>query len=91
MMIKNSVTWHTMDKDQISESFGSHLSQGLTDEQVENLRDTYGWNRLEEAKRKTMFSRFIDQFKDFMIIILIILLAMQMVTGLQQLEILIQD
>ena len=80
-MIKNSVTWHTMDKDQISESFGSHLSQGLTDEQVENLRDTYGWNRLEEAKRKTMFSRFIDQFKDFMIIILIIAAAVSFVLG----------
>lgn len=45
---------------------------GLTDRQVEEKRKKYGLNQLEEQRKKPLIVRFLEQFKDFMIIILLI-------------------
>lgn len=50
---------------------GSDASYGLTDEQVLQRKQQYGENRLREKKKKTNLQRFLDQFKDVMILILI--------------------
>lgn len=49
----------------------SDINTGLTDGQVESRLLEYGENRLQEKKKKTNLQRFIDQFKDVMILILI--------------------
>ncbi len=45
---------------------------GLSSAEVKKRTEQYGKNKLQEKKKKSMFSRFLDQFKDVMIIILII-------------------
>ncbi|WP_057002484.1 cation-translocating P-type ATPase [Agrilactobacillus composti] len=45
---------------------------GLTGEQVNANLAKYGPNALAEGKRKTKLQRFLDQFKDFMIIVLLV-------------------
>jgi Ca2+-transporting ATPase len=45
---------------------------GLTEREAENRREKYGPNKLEEGKKRPMIYRFFDQFKDLMIIVLII-------------------
>lgn len=47
-------------------------SSGLYDEDVHKRRAEFGFNELEEEKRKTVVRVFLEQFKDFLIIILII-------------------
>lgn len=49
----------------------SDISQGLSDTQVIEKRQKYGRNKLNEKKKKTNLQRFLDQFKDTMILILI--------------------
>lgn len=49
----------------------SNPSSGLTESQVQEQRVQYGENKLREQKKKSNFSRFLDQFKDAMIVILI--------------------
>lgn len=44
--------------------------RGLTNAEVEARLAKYGPNALEAGKKKTMLQRFLDQFKDFMIIVL---------------------
>ena len=44
---------------------------GLTGEEANRRLQQYGENKLQEAKRKTNLQRFLDQFKDVMILILI--------------------
>ncbi len=45
---------------------------GLTSEEVAARQQQFGENKLREKKKKTTFERFLDQFKDAMIIILLI-------------------
>ncbi len=44
---------------------------GLTEQAAKNKQDEFGENKLKEKKKKTTLQRFIDQFKDVMILILI--------------------
>ena len=44
---------------------------GLKTAQVKELQEKYGENKLKEKKKKNTFQRFLEQFKDVMILILI--------------------
>lgn len=58
-------------RSEIINYFHSDQTQGLTVEQVRAAHQKYGENRLQEKKKKTNLQRFLDQFKDVMILILI--------------------
>ncbi|MCS6142873.1 cation-translocating P-type ATPase [Latilactobacillus curvatus] len=47
-------------------------TDGLTQDQVAGRLAKYGRNQLTETKRKSLFVRFLEQFKDFMIIVLLV-------------------
>ena len=57
----------------------SDLTNGLTEAQAAQNLTRYGENKLREKKKKTTFQRFLDQFKDAMIIILMIAAAISLV------------
>ena len=44
----------------------------LTERQVEEKRAKYGANELVEGKKKSTLQLFLEQFKDFLVIILIV-------------------
>ena len=46
--------------------------QGLSDADVQKQREQYGFNELEEGKRKSTLTVFLEQFKDFLVIILLV-------------------
>ena len=57
---------------ELETEFQSNLGCGLTLEQVEANREAYGKNALEEKKKTPMILKFLGEFKDPLIIILII-------------------
>ena len=44
---------------------------GLTDEEVKRSREACGWNELTEGKKKSILQIFCEQYKDFLVLILI--------------------
>ncbi|MBE6808523.1 MAG: calcium-translocating P-type ATPase, PMCA-type [Ruminococcaceae bacterium] len=59
-------------KQEVLESLKSNSETGLSSQRIAELQKEFGENRLREKKKKTNLQRFFDQFKDVMIIILII-------------------
>ncbi|MBQ8202086.1 MAG: HAD-IC family P-type ATPase, partial [Clostridia bacterium] len=57
----------------------SDLQLGLSAQHVEARQRQYGENKLQEKKKKTNWQRFLDQFKDVMILILIAAAAISFV------------
>jgi Ca2+-transporting ATPase len=62
--------WHQQEIKDVIEALKSS-SQGLTSEEARSRLNRYGPNVLQEKKKKTPFMMFLDQFRDFMIIVLI--------------------
>ena len=60
------------DVDSLKTELSTDFEKGLTTEQVEEQRAKFGENKLKEKKKKTTFQRFAEQFKDVMILILIL-------------------
>ncbi|MBQ6847432.1 MAG: cation-translocating P-type ATPase [Clostridia bacterium] len=56
----------------VLKQIGTDPKVGLTSKEVEEKLERDGENRLKEKKKKSTFARFLDQFKDVMIVILII-------------------
>ena len=64
--------WHAMSFQDVAKRLKTNIESGLTQEEVEQKRKEFGVNELEAKKKKSLFIRFLEQFKDFMIIVLII-------------------
>ena len=64
--------WQTLKKDETLRSLGTNEKTGLSDEDVNQRQEKYGKNKLQEKKKESLFIKFLKQFNDFMIIILII-------------------
>ncbi|MBQ7134281.1 MAG: calcium-translocating P-type ATPase, PMCA-type [Ruminococcus sp.] len=58
-------------KEEVLSKLQTDQNNGLSSKQVQELTEKFGANKLSEKKKKTTLQRFIDQFKDVMILILI--------------------
>ena len=63
--------FHNKTKDETLSTLATNRESGLSAEQVAELQQKHGPNRLREKKKKSLAQRFFDQFKDVMILILI--------------------
>ncbi len=64
--------WFAKDVKEVEQKLGTDLKKGLSSDEVVKRQEKYGFNELKAAKKKTLLQRFLDQFKDFSIIVLII-------------------
>ncbi|MDD4595640.1 MAG: calcium-translocating P-type ATPase, PMCA-type [Candidatus Izemoplasmatales bacterium] len=60
----------------------TNAKTGLTNEEVIKRQLADGKNELAEKKKKTLFRMFLEQFKDFLVIILLIAAGISVVTGI---------
>lgn len=72
--------YYKKDAREVMTEFSTDLN-GLSESQVSINRKKYGSNKIEEKKKKSVFEIFIDQFKDLLVIILIIAAIISMITG----------
>ena len=60
----------------------SNDKTGLSVSEVKKRQKIYGFNQLNENKKKNLLFRFFEQFSDFMVIILLIAAAISFVTAI---------
>ena len=65
------MTFHDVSKEEALNRLSSDVKCGLDTGKISELQAKYGPNKLREKKKKTGLQRFLEQFKDVMILILI--------------------
>ena len=64
--------WHEMNIYEVLKEKNTDERIGLSTDEAKKRRIEYGLNKLNQKKKESLFIKFIKQFNDFMIIILII-------------------
>ncbi len=70
MYLENN--WFNKSIEEVESELNTNIENGLGENEVNNARNKYGYNELKSKKKKSIIVKFFEQFKDFMIIVLII-------------------
>ena len=73
--------WYNLNSDEVIKSLETDEIVGLQQEETEKRKAEYGLNELKGKKKKSLIIRFLEQFKDFMIIVLIIAAIISGIVG----------
>ena len=73
---------YSKDKEAILSQLESDRLKGLSASQVKERQARYGENAIKEEEHRSTLQKFIDQFKDFMIIVLLVAAAVSAGIGL---------
>ena len=73
--------WESLRKEEVLRKLNTNQETGLAKGEANSRKQKYGKNKLDESKKENLFIRFIKQFNDFMIIILIISSIISAVTS----------
>ena len=76
--------WFNKTVDETVNELKTNEESGLTTEEVNTRKEKYGLNELAKKKKKSTFVKFLEQFKDFMIIVLIISAVISGIVGVKQ-------
>ena len=83
-MEENQVNWFNYSVEKTAKELNTDVEKGLTDGEVKSRYEKYGKNQLQAKKKKSLIVKFLEQFKDFMIIVLIIAAIVSGIVGVQQ-------
>lgn len=76
--------WFNKTFKEVEKELETDLEKGLSKEKVEERQEKYGFNELQQVAKKSLFQRFLEQFKDFSIIVLIIAAIVSGIVGVLQ-------
>lgn len=76
--------WFNQTVKEVETELKTNLENGLNDNEVKERLKKYGLNELKGKKKKSTFSKILEQFKDFSIIILIIAAIISGIVGVAQ-------
>ena len=75
------MNWHSISAAEALAQLNVNQKQGLTGQSAAQRQKKYGKNKLAEKKPKSLFLRFLEQFSDFMVIVLLIAAAISFFTA----------
>ena len=77
-------SWFNKTSQEVEQELKTDYQKGLSNSQVQENIKKYGLNELQEKKKDSLLKRFLEQFKDFSIIVLIIAAIVSGVVGVAQ-------
>ncbi len=76
--------WFNKSIEEAEKILETNIQNGLTENYVKTKREKHGLNMLKAKKKASLLQRFIEQFKDFSIIVLIIAAIVSGFVGISQ-------
>ena len=76
--------WFNQNINDVEEELETNIEKGLNSNKVEEHKTQYGLNELQEKKKEPLYKKFLAQFKDFSIIVLIIAAIVSGIVGITQ-------
>ena len=76
--------WFNQEIKEVESNLKTDIETGLKTEEVKKRQEQYGLNQLQQAKKKSLVQRFLEQFKDFSIIVLIIAAIVSGIVGVSK-------
>ncbi len=76
--------WFSKSCDDVKKMLETDIENGLVHSQVEKKQAKYGLNELKAKKKKSLFQKFLEQFKDFTIIVLIVAAIVSGIVGISE-------
>ena len=80
-MDQKGIIWHALSSQEVIQQLETDLEKGIKGEEAKQRLADKGRNVLPTGKRKTILGMFIDQFKDFLILILVAAAAISGLLG----------
>ena len=77
-------SWFNKTSQEVEQELKTDCQKGLSSSQVQENMKKYGLNELQEKKKDSLLKKFLEQFKDFSIIVLIIAAIVSGVVGVAQ-------
>lgn len=71
--------FHEMHENNVAKQLKTNIEHGLSSKVVQSKQKQFGWNELEGREKQSLLLLFFNQFKDFMVLIL---LAATLLSGL---------
>ena len=74
--------WYQKNINDVKKELATDIEKGLSSKQVGEKQQNVGFNELKARKKKSLIVKFLEQFKDFMIIVLIIAAIVSGIVGI---------
>lgn len=80
-MKEHSFSWHSLSSAKTAEILKSDIQKGLSNTEAEKRREIYGKNLIQQKKKENILIKFLSQFSDFMVLILLAAAGISFVTA----------
>lgn len=79
--MESTQKYYILPADEVLKRLQTSGTNGLSTEEVAKRQAQYGLNEFEKSKKKSLLSKFLAQFKSFMIIVLLVAAAISGIVG----------
>ena len=76
--------WFNKTVENTMKDLNTNADNGLSEDEAKLRQEKYGLNELKAKKKKSLLQKFLEQFKDFMIIVLIISAIVSGIVGVME-------
>ncbi|MBY9016622.1 MAG: cation-translocating P-type ATPase [Candidatus Lokiarchaeota archaeon] len=86
-METKEINAHAIEIDEVANTLNTSLENGLTEEEAQRRLEIFGFNELQETKKISAWQILLNQFKDFLIYLLMVAIAISIFVGFYELSI----
>ncbi len=80
-MVTENLKWHAVEADAVLKALGTDAAKGLSQTEAQHRLAEYGPNELKKEEKASPWSLFFSQFKNVLIIILLVAVALSVAIG----------